>query len=351
MVEGFIPLLPGVYLMSQLIHHLRFILIFCTLSVIGGFSPAHSQTATDPQDVLAAVVGVRSQVPADARTATMLGSERSGSGVIIDQDGLVLTIGYLILEAQSVELTLSNGATIPAKIVAYDHPSGLGLLRASRPLASKPIRLGEPSELMPGDPILIISRGAQENISPAQVIVRKTFTGTWEYLLDNAIFTSPPHRDFNGAALIGNHGELLGIGSLILQDVLADQPSAEITPGNMFVPVDVLQPVLAELIAQGRRSKARPWLGLYAGEYRGRLFVDRVAQDGPAQTAGIKRNDLIVAVDQQAVNTLSGFLRQVWALGEAGVTVPLTVLREAELVDIPITSGDRYDWLRLNPAL
>ena len=312
---------------------------------------ALAQPALEPQQVLAAIVGVHAEVPATARTAATLGTERDGSGVIIDQDGLVLTIGYLILEALTVDITLADGQRIPAQIVAYDHNSGFGLVRASRPLSNKPVPLGDSTTLQRGDPILIISRTQQENITPAQVMIRKSFAGSWEYLLDDAIFTSPPHPDFNGAALIGKQGELLGIGSLILNDVLADQPAAAVTPGNMFVPVDLLPPVLPELLAQGRRSKVHPWLGLYTREYRGYLFVEQVSENGPAAQAGLTQNDLIVAVARQRVSTLSGFLRQVWALGDAGVTVPLTVLRDAQLVDIQITSGDRYNWLQLNPAL
>ena len=309
-----------------------------------------AQTA-NPQEVLAAVVGVHAQVPRTARTADTLGTERRGSGVVIDDKGLILTVGYLILEALQVEVTPVNGERIPTRIVAYDHASGLGLLRATRPLNSKPIQLGETKALQAGSPVLIISRKDKESITPVQIMARKTFAGTWEYLLDDAIFTSPPHRDFNGAALIGNRGELLGIGSLIMTDVLEDQPTAQVTPGNMFIPIDLLPPILPDLLASGHSRPVRPWLGLYAGEYRGYLLIDRLAEGGPAAQAGLTTNDLIVAVAQQPVNTLSELFRQVWALGDAGVTVPITVLREGKLVEIQINSGDRYSWLRLNPSL
>ena len=331
----------------KVLSYWRHLIIILGLSSTS-FSSA--QTAS-PQEVLATVVGVHTQIPSTARTAAMLGTERSGSGVVIDEQGLILTVGYLILEALQVEVTPFSGERIPAQIVAYDHASGLGLVRASQPLAGKPIRLGETQALQAGSPVLIISRKGGERITPAQVMARKTFAGTWEYLLEDAIFTSPPHRDFNGAALIGNRGELLGIGSLVMTDVLEDQPTAQVTPGNMFIPIDLLPAILPDLLESGHSLPLKPWLGLYAGEYRGYLMVDRVAEGGPAARAGLGANDLIVAVAQQPVSTLEELFRQIWALGNAGVTVPITVLREGQLVELEIHSSDRYSWLRLNPSL
>ena len=313
------------------------------------FQPAAATAAeTSADDILAAIVGVTAKVPADARTAAHLGTDREGSGVVIDDHGLVLTIGYLILEASEVSIvTAEDGRTVPADIIAYDHETGFGLLRAARPLDVTPMALGRSADLEVRDPVLIASHGGAAMARPALVVSRRLFAGYWEYILDKAIFTSPPHPGFGGAALIGGDGRLLGIGSLIVGDA-ATEPQQ--LAGNMFVPIDSLKPILAELLEAGRTSRpSRPWLGVYAEEVRGRIFVVRIAEDGPAQKSGILRGDIIVAVGDTPVRDLAGFYREIWARGDAGIEVDLTVLQGSELRRVRVRSGDRYSWLRLGP--
>ena len=297
---------------------------------------------------LDSIVGVRATIPEDARTAKVLGTERVGSGVVIDDDGLVLTIGYLILEAISAEIVLPDERAVPATIVAYDYDSGFGLLRAVTPLGIAPIDLGRSAELTERSEVLVAALGGPEPVIGAVVVSRRDFAGYWEYLLPNAIFTSPPHRSFGGAALIGRDGRLLGIGSLIVGDAAApDTP----LPGNMFVPIDALKPIMDDLLAHGRaQTPPKPWLGIFSGAERGRLFVNRVAPDGPAAAAGLAEDDIIIAVKDQPVQSLADFYRKIWALGRAGVNVPLTVLTTQGVEKITVKSGDRYDYLKLKPS-
>ena len=298
-------------------------------------------------DVLGAVVSVRAEVPITARTADVLGTEREGSGVVIDDKGLILTIGYLILEASRAEVTVAGGHKIPVQILAYDHNSGFGLLRATKPLDVKPMKLGDSSALEESARVLISGFGGTDAVRPAIVVSRRVFAGYWEYLLDDAIFTSPPYENFGGAALIGPEGELLGIGSLVVGDAMGGDRAV---PGNMFVPIDTLKPILKDMLANGRSTAPpRPWLGIYSEQHRGHVFVTRVADTGPAARAGIRANDLILELAGKPVTTIEDFYRKLWALGKAGIDVRLTVLRGADLLDITVRSGDRYNWLRLNP--
>ncbi len=314
-----------------------------------------SSTAAVAQDfdpsvaaLLAAVVQVTADVPANARTAPSLGTEREGSGVVIDSRGLIVTIGYLILEASRAEVTLHDGRRVPAQVVAYDHRTGFGLLRALEPLEVVPIRLGDSASLKTWDEVLVSSYGGPAATRPAITVSRRDFAGYWEYLLEDAIFTSPPHPLFGGAALLGPDGKLLGIGSLFVGDAMRGE---EVLPGNMFVPVDRLKLIMGDLLTHGRSSAPpRPWLGVHTGEVEGRLVVRRLAEDGPAASAGMQVDDLIVGVGEEPVASMADFYRKVWSRGRPGDTIPITVLRGSELKQISIVSGDRYHWLRLNPS-
>lgn len=297
-------------------------------------------------EVLSAVVGVRAQIPDDARTAAVLGAERVGSGVVIDDNGLVVTIGYLILEAATVEILLPDEVAVPARILAYDHDSGFGLLRAQSALEVRAMPLGDSEKLAATDPVLVASFGGVKAVRPAKVASRRVFAGYWEYLLENAIFTAPAYPLFGGAALVDGDGSLLGVGSLAVSDAIA----GHYMPGNMFVPIERLEPILGDLLAHGRSaSTRRPWLGIYSEEVSGRLLVTRVADGGPAADAGITSGDIILAVAKQPVNSMEDFYRSVWNLGEAGTTIPITILRDSESADLNLKSIDRYEWLKLKP--
>ena len=301
------------------------------------------------KDVLQAVVAIKTQVPDDARTAKILGTERRGSGVVIDNQGLVLTIGYLIIEANNITVTGHDGSQTTATVVAYDHETGLGLIRMPKKINIKPMRLGNSSQLSEEDHVLIAARGSQFPVSGAQVVSRRVFTGYWEYMLEKAIFTSPPHSFHSGAALVGKDGKLLGIGSLLVND--AATPNVPF-PGNMFVPVDELKPILADLLQNGRRAgPKRPWIGANTYESNGRIFVSRISKNGPADMAGISVGDLILGVSGRPIRSHEDFYRKLWSAGEAGQLIKLSVIPKAmsdlKIKEFNINSGDRYEWLNI----
>ncbi len=306
---------------------------------------APANPAPGVEEKLRAIVKIRARIPASARTARSLGREREGNGVVIDSDGHILTIGYLILEAESIEVTVPGGKRIRAAFAGYDHATGFGLVRASKPLGIAPLEFGRSSEVKSGDAILVAGYGGQRAVQGVRVVSRREFAGYWEYLLENAIFASPPHSDFAGAAMLGMDGRLLGVGSLFSQTVV---PGVGIVPGNMFVPIDLLKPILADLKAKGRASRpARPWMGLFAEEVRGRVFVNRVSPNGPAARAGVKPGDIVLAVRRSEVKSLAGFYRKVWALGSAGVKVPIRVLQGIRIENLTIHSADRSRFLKM----
>ncbi len=308
--------------------------------------PAAAQAS--PQDVLAAVVRLTAEIPADARTAEALGTEREGSGVVIDDSGLVLTIGYLILEAMSATVYGPDGTPVLADVIAYDHKSGFGLVRAREDLGVTPVRLGDSRELEVNDRVLAVSYGGAPGVRGALVASRRQFAGYWEYLLDRAIFTIPPHPRWSGAALIGSDAKLLGIGSLIVGDAVLGEHTL---PGNMFVPIDLLKPILADLLSEGRRAgPGQPWLGVFLTDVPGGALVTRVAPGGPAEASGLRPGDVVVGVAGEAVTNLPDLYRHIWAQGKAGADIPLTYRRGTRSTHVTVTSGDRDAYLRLHPS-
>jgi len=314
------------------------------LLIAAGTGYAAEQTA---EEILKAIVKVRAVIHEDATTAPSLGTEREGHGVLIDSAGHILTIGYLILEAKSIEVTGPEGEVIDATFVGYDYDTGFGLLRANKALDIMPIKLGLSSALKTGEPALVAGHQGAEAILGVRIAARQEFVGYWEYLLDNAIYTVPPYEDYGGAALIGSDGSLLGIGSIFTQIKIAGLGAA---PANMFVPIDLLKPILADLITAGRSSQPpKPWLGVHTDESHGRVFVIRILPGGPGQQANLQVGDLILKVNNQAVEGQADFLRKVWALGTAGVEVPISILRGAKIQDITLRSTDRHRYLKVAP--
>ena len=322
------------------------LLLAATLSAAAPAS-AQDKPTDDADELLAAVVQVKSKILPNARSLATLGPQRQGSGVLV-REGYVLTIGYLVIEAEAIQVTGADGRTVPATLAGYDHASGFGLLKLVGPPPGKPLALGDSKALAEREPAMVVTAAARDAPSLVYVVSRRPFSGNWEYLLDSAIFTYPPVMDWSGAPLIGAGGELLGIGSLIVPD--AGAPGTQ-SPGNMFVPVDLLRPILDDLIAKGRRNgPARPWLGVNADEFRGRLFVGRVSPGGPAERAGLKSGDIVLAVGDDEVSTLADFYQRIWGRGAAGAEVPLKVLQGTRVRDVTVRSIDRMDYFRPAPT-
>lgn len=317
------------------------------LAFVATSSAACSQSRS-LEELVSAVVRVKAYIEPDGTTVDTLGREREGSGIVIDDEGLVLTIGYLMVEARAAEISTNDGRTVPAMVVGYDHETGFGLLRALIPLRVAPVSLGSAAGTKAGEPALVASFGGASMVAPVHIAAKREFAGSWEYLLEEAIFTAPPHPAWSGAALINREGKLVGVGSLVVGDVGGGAKGR----GNMFVPIDLLPPIMAELIANGRTpAPGRPWLGLSADEVNGELLVARVIAGGPAARAGVQAGATIVGVNGERPKNLADFYRKVWARGPAGTAIPLELSQNDEVRRIEITSTDRLSRLKLKSSL
>jgi S1-C subfamily serine protease len=298
-------------------------------------------------EIFNAVVRVMATVPANARTAKSLGQERAGNGIVIDADGLVLTIGYLILEADKIVVMPPGEEATAARFIAYDHETGLGLVRTTRKLKVKPMPFGNSRKLKPRDTLVVSGFGGRTRARPAVIVSRRDFAGYWEYLLEGAIFTAPIYRNFGGAALIGLDGKLVGVGSLAVPD--AAGPGRRLA-GNMFVPIEKLKPILADLLTHGRsQGPRRPWIGAFTREGpQQQVLVVQVTPDGPAAKAGIKPGDLVVGVAGRQIAGQLDFYRKLWAAGKPGSKIALTITRGTTSSTVTITAGDRYRWLKMD---
>ena len=300
------------------------------------------------RDLVAAIVKLGIRVPREARTAETLGVEREGTGVVIDDAGFILTIGYLLLEAESILVVAGDGRVLPASVAGFDHATGFGLARTVQPLTSPPLEFGSAADARELNTVVVAAHPVAGGLSAASIVARRPFTGWWEYALEAAIFTAPARDNHSGAALLDTAGRLIGIGSLWVGDAI-DRGVA--FPGNMFVPIDLLAPILADLKTHGRRSgSARPWLGVYSEELRGHVVVMQVLRDSPAECGGVQRGDIILAIGGLAVGSQSEFYHALWASGAAGVAVTLQVWRNKSVREIVVRSINRMDYLRPWPA-
>ncbi len=290
------------------------------------------------------VVKLRAVIPENAFTAGILGSERVGNGIVIDADGLILTIGYLITEATDVWLTAGQGRDeVAAHPLAYDQVTGFGLVMPLQNLGVAPLPLGSSAALSAGAKAAVVSYAEFAEPQTVRVSARREFAGAWEYLLEDAIFTVPAHPHWSGAALVDAAGSLVGLGSLLVREAVA----GEETNANMFVPIDLLKPILGQLMTRGRADRqSRPWLGIYAVEVSGKVYVSGVADGSPAEQADIREGDLISQVGESEAGTLAEFYRRLWSLGPAGIEVPLTAVRGGTRLRLKVRSVDRTDLLK-----
>ena len=305
---------------------------------------AAAETSIDADRLYAALVRVQTVAVPNARSNGTLGREREGTGTVISKEGLILTIGYLLVEADEVKVTDARGRTHGARVLAYDHATGLGLVKTTVPMNIAPVPLGNSSKLADREPVLIAGWGGIPDTALAYVVSRRPFSANWEYMLEEAIFTSPPTTGWSGAALVDRKGTIVGVGSLVVREATAEDPKL---PGNMFVPIDALKPILDDMVKTGRRKGApRPWLGLAADEVSGRLIVSRVSPDGPADSAGVRNGDIILGVGSETVKSQVDFYQKLWNRSSAGDVIKLKLLQGADIRDIAVKSIDRVDYFR-----
>lgn len=297
----------------------------------------------DLEHALRSIVGLRTLVPSDAFTADTLGTERGGSGIVI-RDGIILTIGYLITEAEEIWIGLNDGAVVPGHQLGYDQVTGFGLVQALGELDLPALPLGDSGGTPLRSRVVMAAAGGRQHSLAAWIVAKQEFAGYWEYLLDEAIFTAPAHPLWGGAGLIGPAGDLLGVGSLQVEQ---QEEGGEVGAMNMVVPIDLLKPILDDLMTTGRAEQpARAWLGLFATEMQGKVFAVGVYEEGPAERAGVDAGDAILAVGGEAVTGLAELFRKVWRLGPAGTEVPLTISRDGRRLEVRIESGARDAFLK-----
>ncbi len=289
------------------------------------------------------VVSLRAEIPTDGFTADTLGTSRQGNGILINDSGLILTIGYLITEAETIWLTTNQGTSVPGTVTAYDQITGLGFVQALGTLNIPSISIGSSSKLTIGEQLFVVGHGGRKKSLCVNLLSKHCFAGYWEYLLDEAIFTSPVHPQWGGAALLNTEGKLIGVGSLLTEEVTAEGS----VQANMAVPVDLVHPILKN-VENGLppRQNARPWLGMYATDNNGQTVVVGIAKSGPSQKANIHPKDIILEVDGNQISSLADFLKNVWSIGDAGATIPLKILRNEKVLNILINSADRNDFLK-----
>ncbi|GAB3768756.1 S1C family serine protease [Ramlibacter monticola] len=322
----------------------------CALSIWAAAAFAATPAAAQQEAIDAltravdAVVGVQVTAAEDARSAETLGRRRSGSGVVIGTDGLILTIGYLILEADAIQVTTQDHRVLPARAVAYDLATGFGLIRPLLPLRVQPVPLGTVAGTAASATLMAAIGGDDGGVAATQLVSTRPFSGYWEYHIESALFTSPPVGNHSGAGLFNRRGELVGIGSLFVGDAGGDRGAV---PGNMFVPVDLLKPILTELQETGStRSSRRPWLGINSTETEGRVQIIRVSRDSPALAAGLVAGDIVLAIDGEKVSTLEGFYKKLWSRPQAEGEVVLTVLQGSQIRQVSVKTVDRMTTMR-----
>ena len=301
----------------------------------------------DLDRALASVVSLHALVPADAFTAETLGTERGGNAVVI-RENVALTIGYLIMEAETIWLTPNEGKPVPGHVLAYDQETGFGLVQALGKLDLPVLSMGRSTATAVGEQVVVAGAGGRQHSVAARIVAKQEFAGNWEYVLEEAIFTAPVHPNWGGAALIGPGGDLLGIGSLQIQQA-SERAAADHL--NMIVPIDLLAPILDDLLTLGQPNHPpRPWLGIYATEIEGRIVIVGLANRGPAERANLHPGDIVLAVAGNEVSELAGLFRRIWSLGHAGIEVPLLIYRDGRSFEVRVASGDRNRFLK-GPSL
>ena len=322
----------------------KIFIIFWILLFFTNNSFSETKKLTTEEDILniyKSVVKIDSIIPPEARTAQSLGTVRGGNGVVID-DKHILTIGYIVVEAETITISLPDGRKFPGELIGYDHTTGFGILRTIIQSNLTPLKIGDSDQLTKEDFLYVLPYLTEGRPSAVKMVSRRSFAGWWEYFLDKPIYTYPANSSFAGSALINEYGEVLGIGSLYVGDAAATGISS---PGNMFVPINDLKPILDDLIQNGRRTKdIKPYMGLTSSDNTGEVKITRVNDNGPAAKAGFSVNDTILAVNNEKINNIEDFYKVVWSFGGPGTKLQFDIERNQEKLNIELTTMDRNDF-------
>ena len=322
----------------------KIFIIFWILLLSTNNSFSETKKLTTEEDILniyKSVVKIDSIIPPEARTAQSLGTVRGGNGVVID-DKHILTIGYIVVEAETITISLPDGRKFPGELIGYDHTTGFGILRTIIQSDLTPLKIGDSDQLTKEDFLYVLPYLTEGRPSAVKMVSRRSFAGWWEYFLDKPIYTYPANSSFAGSALINEYGEVLGIGSLYVGDAAATGISS---PGNMFVPINDLKPILDDLIENGRRTKdIKPYMGLTSSDNTGEVKITRVNDNGPAAKAGFSVNDTILAVNNEKINNIEDFYKVVWSFGGPGTKLQFDIERNQEKLNIELTTMDRNDF-------
>jgi len=319
------------------------LLVLCALWLGVGSSiaePTADQFAT-------ALVSIESTINPDGRTVALLGDNRSGTGVMIDSHGLIVTVGYLLLEASEVRISFYNGVQVPATVVAIDAQSGLALVQVAEGYAGElpditPVKLGQSALVVKDDRVIVLPANGLEAAASVRIHSAREFSAPWEYLLENALYTMPPVRNFSGAALINREAELIGIGTLALQNITDSDDGT--VPGNLFIPVDLLTSRLGTMLTQSVKQvepSDRAWLGLMVDEM---LSVTRVLDASPAMEAGIQAGDIILGINDNHVVSRANLYRSLWSTVSVADDVALLVSRAGKLTPLKAKPVYRSSW-------
>jgi S1-C subfamily serine protease len=287
---------------------------------------------------LASMVALEAHIPEDAYSARTLQTERVGNAIVISDEGLMLTIGYLVTEAEEVIVTTNAGLSVEAHVLGIDSATGFALLHPLAPLGLPPMPIGDSRKVRGQAPVISAGAGGRSHALSGRILAREPFAGYWEYYLEAALFVEPAHPHWNGAALIGPGGDLIGVGSLKMEQMAQ---GGDVSPLNLFVPAELLPPILDDL-SRGRPARPpRPWLGVISQEISQHVVIVDVSQGGPASRAELRRGDVIHRIAGHRVSELGDFYRRLWALGPPGVIAPLTIQREHDVFDVEIRTADR----------
>jgi len=289
--------------------------------------------------ILPTTVDLRVSVPENHPSARNLGSERTGSGTIVDPDGYILTVHYITSGADSITVTLADGEQFPGKLAGQDHETGLALVKiAARDLPF--MRAAPPGELSIGQAAFIVASSGEtgRRISGGYVTSVEAYDGHWEFMLEKTIRLTAFNPGFGGGTLADFKGRMLGVVSLNLNDI---------GKFSLAIPIDYYVQIQQELKAHGRVQSRprRPWLGFYPQPLAGHIVVAGVVPGGPAEKSGLKEGDIIVGIEKKDIRSRPELYREMWKK-KPGEVISFRILREEEALNLEVISGDRWDFYR-----